>query len=539
MPPIIVPTVTAEAPNLPVHKDVCTRIVAAAFDMHSTTARKAKIKKAVTTLPLLNLKPNHSVTVVARTTQLQSVQMRLREAIVIGLHTEPPVSARTPAQPVSVLTIAMRNAAGQEEAFVWDLLALSPSDYDDVLAELFASVECAKLGLSFLPEFQGLQDAYPSASCFGQLEKAIEVNKMLQQLTQSSIFLSLEKLVSVCLQQRLPRASSWHERPLLAPQCTVAGLHALALLWIHDVLAPLLDGPIDTFLTSWTLGGKAKIECPSCNRKYKSPMALSQHAAGCVPKADWKHACPTCRRRFRTDISLKQHLCAVPAPKGDFICSVCHRAFTTQIGLEHHTATHAPPATEAKKKTKKTKKKRTCEHCKSKFSTNAAFKRHSDTCETPTTATSSKRATTDAPKAPEAVKAAQRDTASAITRSTTARSNAAKTSSKKLNTKPPIKSEPTKAPQHLPSHDALLGAPITFDAVMYRYMYGIHAGSGMRTHSVTSLHVPLQPATPTLPSLQALALNPLSSKDFILEATLTHDPIAYRYSRGISHQPVQ
>ncbi|EQC42448.1 hypothetical protein SDRG_00183 [Saprolegnia diclina VS20] len=611
--------------------DERARLVAAALAMQlQTTAAKNQRKKMLTTMEALSIDVKKTVTVVNQASLLQAAQVRLRDATLIGLHTEPAMTTRKPEEPVSVVVLAMRDASGVEEVFLWDLLALDPMDCDDALAEIFASHNVVKLGHSILPTLQALHEAYPSAACFQQLSHAVEVNALLQRLTHSAVFLSLEKLVTVCLRRRLPKAphAEWHLRPLSVPQRTRAALDALALLWLHDAMVAHLDGTLASLSTTYDVSGKTKVACALCKRKFKSPMALSQHATTCVPKPKVELHCAKCTHVFRSEASLVRHHC-VPPKAADHKCAVCSRAFSTKVGLEHHSATHQQQEPMAEPKAPKEKKKLACGHCTRKFKTHASLKRHTENCDAakpkPVAVEAAKPKGTAATKV-EATKAqepAKIDTAKLVTatpvvkveavkpKEPVAKADAAKAKTTALPTKPtatghveaikpkeaPVISAPTpkvEAPALAPkkvgstklkkveskaapvvahkaetpkkkvtaakttspkqpksvasgakptvvveSADFLLDAPVSHDAVSYRYLLNVGVNLHTVNHAAPSNVVTTASSPKLVSQASTVALSPDSNNDYLLDASMTHDAVAYRYSLGLTSQPVQ
>ncbi|KDO29908.1 hypothetical protein SPRG_04974 [Saprolegnia parasitica CBS 223.65] len=596
-----------------------------------TTAAKNKRKKMLAAMESLSIDVKKTVTVVNQASLLQAAQVRLRDATLIGLHTEPAMTTRKPEEPVSVVVLAMRDANGVEEVFLWDLLALDPMDCDDALAGLFASPHVVKLGHSILPTLQALHEAYPSATCFHKLSHAVEVNALLQQLSHSAVFLSLEKLVTVCLRRRLPKAphAEWHLRPLSVPQRTRAALDALALLWLHDAMVGHLDGTLASLSTTYDVGGKAKVACALCKRKFKSPMALSQHATTCVPKPKVELHCAKCTHVFRSEASLVRHHC-VPPKVADHKCTVCSRAFSTKVGLEHHAATHQQQEPVAEPKTPK-KKKLACGRCNRKFKTHASLKRHTESCDAATPkpvtvdATKPKVVAANKVEATKAQEPTKIDTAKPVAaapvvkveavkpKELVAKTEAVKAKSPAVPTKStttahvveaikteeasallaptpkaqapkqsvaapaPKKVEPTK-PKAVPvvahkaeapkqkattiakktppkqpksaasvakptavveSADFLLDAPASHDAVSYRYLLNVgvnlHAVNHIAPSSVTSIAAAAKPVQQG----SSVALSPDSNHDYLLESSVTHDAVAYRYSLGLTSQPVE
>ncbi|KAF0775061.1 hypothetical protein AaE_001238 [Aphanomyces astaci] len=92
----------------------------------------------------------------------QSVQLkdpkiaRLLAAVVVGLDTETKPEFRKTSTPnaTSLLQVAVRDVHGREDVFLFDLLALSPSHYDHMLADLFQNPAILKLGQGLLNDLK-------------------------------------------------------------------------------------------------------------------------------------------------------------------------------------------------------------------------------------------------------------------------------------------------------------------------------------------------------------------------------------------------
>jgi hypothetical protein len=214
-----------------------------------------------------------------------------------------------PKNPVCLLQIAMRDEKGTEEVFLFDLLALKPSVYNDMLTDVFTATDVVKVGHGLRSDFDMLYASYPMASCFTHIHGVIEANDMMRCLVGHGPMLSLQKIVYFCLRQKLVKTqqtSNWNRRPLSPGQVSYAALDALVLLWIHDVLARY-GASVEPHSINVLL--QIQLTCGTCSGYFDSQHALVQHQAtsASCSKALHMYACPTCSRRFGSAASAQKH----------------------------------------------------------------------------------------------------------------------------------------------------------------------------------------------------------------------------------------
>ncbi|RHY93641.1 hypothetical protein DYB37_001015 [Aphanomyces astaci] len=279
---------------------------------------KDALSKALMASQSVQLKDPKIVQFINKPSQLPSCQARLLAAVVVGLDTETKPEFRKTSTPnaTSLLQVAVRDVHGREDVFLFDLLALSPSHYDHMLADLFQNPAILKLGQGLLND---LKASYPSASCFTKMQGVVEVNALFRELEgPTQPMMSLQKLVYYSLKRKLVKThqkSNWNRRPLAPGQVTYAALDALVLMWIFDDMC----ARICQLRPAFTAAGIAtdldvlvpeRYVCPTCRSVFKSDHAFYNHSSKCRDlgqKEDRPCKCHTCPRRFVSESALAQH----------------------------------------------------------------------------------------------------------------------------------------------------------------------------------------------------------------------------------------
>lgn len=224
---------------------------------------------------------------------VRAARSTLLRAQLVGIDTEtrPQYTRGMPPNPVALLQVAVRLATGEEQVFLFDLLALrfNFAAADEVLCELFQQHPAVKLGLGLYADFVHLRRSYPCARCFQRVENVVEVNALARMVDPLRPVMSLQRLAGACLRVHLPKAqqmSNWARRPLTVAQMHYAANDALVLLRLHDALMQQLrDSALRGATASHVLAlavvltgdAKQRVPCAVCSRAFSDDDARHMH----------------------------------------------------------------------------------------------------------------------------------------------------------------------------------------------------------------------------------------------------------------------
>ncbi|KAF0705949.1 hypothetical protein As57867_006854, partial [Aphanomyces stellatus] len=150
------------------------------IDVMNVFKSKDTFAKALAAAPSVQVKKEKRVQFISDPSQVAYCHERFRDAVIIGLDTEtkPEFQRGAPQNKTSLLQIATRDAAGKEEVFIFDLLALKPIHYNKMLSDVFLAPHVLKMGQSLMGDLKELHAAYPRASCFREIRGALEANDL-------------------------------------------------------------------------------------------------------------------------------------------------------------------------------------------------------------------------------------------------------------------------------------------------------------------------------------------------------------------------
>ncbi|KDO18065.1 hypothetical protein SPRG_16427 [Saprolegnia parasitica CBS 223.65] len=299
-------------------------------------ASKAELQAALNSVPILTLGANTRVTFVCTLTDLSACHEQLRKALLVGLDSEtrPVFRKGAPRQPVSLLQIAMRDAASAAETvFILDLLALPKANVTTVLAELLASTTCTKIGQGFESDLKDLDDALV-------VHNYIEATDLARLTLGHTALISLQKLTYMALGRRLTKSqqkSNWNLRPLKPAQLTYAALDAAVLLQIYDAIRAETSIEAVASVTQ-TLDRSVQFVCDNCGATRPTLESLRQHTPTCKAVSAKTLPCGSCHRRFRTPDAVAAHVKTAHGPNAPPLkpkrnksrtCRACQHVFKT------------------------------------------------------------------------------------------------------------------------------------------------------------------------------------------------------------------
>ncbi|KDO29907.1 hypothetical protein SPRG_04973 [Saprolegnia parasitica CBS 223.65] len=293
---------------------------------------KAELQAALNSVPILTLGANTRVTFVCTLAELSACHEQLQKALLVGLDSEtrPVFRKGAPRQPVSLLQIAMRDAASAAETvFILDLLALPKANVTTVLAELLASTTCIKIGQGFESDLKDLDDALV-------VHNYIEATDLARLTLGNTALISLQKLTYMALGRRLTKSqqkSNWNLRPLKPAQLTYAALDAAVLLQIYDAICAETSVEAVASVTQ-TLDRSVQFVCDNCGATRPSLESLRQHTPTCkaVTAKTLRAKLPTPAAHGPNAPPLK------PKRNKSRTCRACQHVFKTIPAREKHEA---------------------------------------------------------------------------------------------------------------------------------------------------------------------------------------------------------
>eukprot|EP00904_Undaria_pinnatifida_P003919 jgi/Undpi1/13528/HiC_scaffold_8.g03187.m1 len=166
--------------------------------------------------------------------------------------------------PTSLLQIATRDARGEEDVVVIDLLSLKdglrlPQVLNEALAGPFASPSVLKLGVGLAEDLDDMAFAFGKPRFLKQVPGVLNLNAlhaMTVEDPEAPRSAGLRKLANIYLGKSLDKkhqTSSWARRPLSDSQMNYAACDSLVALRVFDCLLEVLGNPdLDTLCTTWT-----------------------------------------------------------------------------------------------------------------------------------------------------------------------------------------------------------------------------------------------------------------------------------------------
>ncbi|CBN77494.1 3\'-5\' exonuclease family protein [Ectocarpus siliculosus] len=170
--------------------------------------------------------------------------------------------------PTSLLQVATRDADGEEDVLVIDLLSLKdglllPESLSEALSGPFGSPNVVKLGVGLANDLDEMSFAFEETPFLEQVPGVLNLNALNTKLTGGACNdqgiprdLGLRKLASMYLGRSLSKRqqmSRWARRPLQSAQVNYAACDALVALRVFDALLLAL-GSLDVgeLCTTWT-----------------------------------------------------------------------------------------------------------------------------------------------------------------------------------------------------------------------------------------------------------------------------------------------
>ncbi|TMW62645.1 hypothetical protein Poli38472_005263 [Pythium oligandrum] len=139
----------------------------------------------------------------------------------------------------SVLQIACDSSI-----FLFDLLAVSITDLEELFVHLFASSSIVKLGFALDGDIKRLQWSFPDTKCFDKVENVVDFYGFTERNTpEGAAERRHNKGLSALVHETLGRPlnkrmqkSDWEKRPMSKAQTKYAALDAYCLLLLHNKL---------------------------------------------------------------------------------------------------------------------------------------------------------------------------------------------------------------------------------------------------------------------------------------------------------------
>jgi hypothetical protein len=96
--------------------------------------------------------------------------------------------------------VAILQIASESDFFIFDLIKLNGNlNFEELIQELFMSMEILKIGLYYKTDFTNLCRSYPEMKCFTVMFNFIELSEVYKDLFPSETKTSLQSIVEKVL----------------------------------------------------------------------------------------------------------------------------------------------------------------------------------------------------------------------------------------------------------------------------------------------------------------------------------------------------